>query len=34
MKQTICFLSILLFFTVSYVPTFEEVGELPDEPGI
>ncbi len=34
MKQILIFLSILFFFAVSCVPTFEEVGELPDEPGI
>lgn len=34
MKHIISFLSIILFFAVSCVPTFEEVGELPDNPGI
>lgn len=34
MKRRISFLSILLFFAVSCVPTFEEVGDLPDNPGI
>jgi hypothetical protein len=34
MKRTLSFLSIILFFAVSCVPTFEEVGDLPDNPGI
>ena len=34
MKRIISFLSIILFFAVSCVPTFEEVGDLPDNPGI
>jgi len=34
MKRIISYLSVILFFAVSCVPTFEEVGELPDNPGI
>ena len=34
MKRIISLLTLITFFAVSCVPTFEEVGELPDDPGI
>jgi len=34
MKQILSLLFIILFFVISCVPTFEEVGELPNDPGI
>lgn len=34
MKHIISLLSLIIFFAISCVPTFKEVGELPDETGI
>lgn len=34
MKHIISLFTVAVFFAVSCVPTFEEVGELPDDPGI